>query len=268
MPKNSKEGTKFCVRNKAKKKPRFKGKRLSDMRKDGDVVKENNSSQSGSVPTNNPDQVVNNEDITTDKSASARKLENVSLEPPNTPETDGVTTTQSTQLEEQGYQIVYIENIRKTVESMHKCKNGAIIACEDASKRAGLSSSYHFECTKCKQSVDMDTSKPVEGKVRSFDVNRRTNFAMGELGLGREALATICEILNMPHPVSDSAYQKHNQSVNLATRKVLYEKLNGAGHRVRGLFQKDATEVLDIAVSFDGTWSKRGFTLREKMRRE
>lgn len=105
----------------------------------------------------------------------------------------------------------------------------------------------------------MDTSKPVEGKARSFDVNRRTNFAMGELGLGREALATICEILNIPPPVSDSAYQKHNQSVNLATRKV-FEKLNNAGHRVRGLLQKDATEVLDIAVSFDGTWSKRGFT--------
>ena len=119
------------------------------MRKDGDVVKENNSSQSGSVPTNDPDQVVNNEDITTDKSASARKLENVTLEAPKTPKTDEVTTRQSTQLGEQGYRIVYIENIRKTVESMHKCKNGLFIAYEDASKRAGLSCSYHFECTKC-----------------------------------------------------------------------------------------------------------------------
>ena len=70
----------------------------------------------------------------------------------------------------------------------------------------------------------MDTSKPVEGKARSFDVNRRTNFAKGELGLGREALSTICEILNMPPSVSDSAYQKHNRSVNLATKNVLEEK--------------------------------------------
>ena len=110
------------------------------MRKDGDVVKENNSSQSGSVLTNDPDQAVNNEDITTDKSASARKLENVTLGAPKTPKIDEVTTRQSTQLEEQGYRIVYIQNIRKTVESMHKCKNGILIACEDASKRAGLSS--------------------------------------------------------------------------------------------------------------------------------
>ena len=106
----------------------------------------------------------------------------------------------------------------------------------------------------------MDTSKPVEGKARSFDINRRTNFAMDELGLGREALATICKILNMPPPVSDSAYQKHNHSVNLATRKVLKERLNDAGHQVRTFLQKDDTEILDVAVSFDGTWSKRGFT--------
>ena len=141
---------------------------------------------------------------------------------------------------------------------MHKCKNGTIVTCEGTSKRAGLSSSYYFECTKCRQRVDMD--KPVEGKVRSFDINRRTNFAMGELGLGREALATICDILNMPPPVSDSAYQKHNRSVNLATRKVLEERLNDAGHQVRTFLQKDDTEILDVAVSFDGTWSKRGFT--------
>jgi hypothetical protein len=143
---------------------------------------------------------------------------------------------------------------------MHNCKNGTIIASEDDSKRAGLSSSFYFECTVCKQRVNMDTSKPVEGKAHSFDVNRRTNFTMGELGLGREALATICEILNMPPPVSDSAYQKHNQSVNLATRKVLDEKLSDASRRVRKFHQKDDTEVVSIAVSFDGTWSKRGFT--------
>ncbi|CAB3984028.1 Hypothetical predicted protein [Paramuricea clavata] len=177
------------------------------------------------------DRVINNEDLVTVKSTSARKLENASSELPQTPEF----TRQNSQEEKDGYRIVYIENIRKAVEMMHKCKNGTIITCEDVSKRAGLSSSYYFECTKCRQRVDMDTSKPVEGKARSFDVNRRTNFAMGELGLGREALATICEILNMPPPVSDSAYEKHNRS-------------------------KDDAEILDVAVSFDGTWSKRGFT--------
>ncbi|CAB4031997.1 Hypothetical predicted protein [Paramuricea clavata] len=245
MPKGSKEGTKLRVRNKSTKKNLFKGKRFADLRKDG----ENNGSQSASQQNAiTQDRVINNEDLVTVKSTSARKLENASSELPQTPEF----TRQNSQEEKDGYRIVYIENIRKAVEMMHKCKNGTIITCEDASKRAGLSSSYYFECTKCRQRVDMDTSKPVEGKARSFDVNRRTNFAMGELGLGREALATICEILNMPPPVSDSAYQKHNRSVNLATQKVLEERLNDAGHRVRTFLQKDDAEILDVAVKAYG----------------
>ncbi|CAB3979912.1 Hypothetical predicted protein [Paramuricea clavata] len=253
MPKGSKEGTKLRVRNKSTKKNLFKGKRFADLRKDGENIGSQSASQQNAITQ---DRVINNEDLVTVKSTSARKLENASSELPQTPEF----TRQNSQEEKDGYWIVYIENIRKAVETMHKCKNGTIITCEDASKRAGLSSSYYFECTKCRQKVDMDTSKPVEGKARSFDVNRRTNFAMGELGLGREALATICKILNMPPPVSDSAYQKHNRSVNLATRKVLEERLNDAGHRVRTFLQKDDAEILDVAVSFDGTWSKRGFT--------
>jgi hypothetical protein len=76
MPKGSREGIKFRVRNKAKKKPCFKGKRLSDMRKAGEVLKENVTSQSGSIQTNTPDQVANNGDLSTVKSTSERKLEN------------------------------------------------------------------------------------------------------------------------------------------------------------------------------------------------
>lgn len=79
---------------------------------------------------------------------------------------------------------------------------------------------------------------------------------MGEVGLGREALATICEILKMPSPVSDSAYQKHNKSRNLATNDVLEDKLSEGRRRLRKCLEnEDETEILDVALSFDGTWS-------------
>ncbi|CAB3985376.1 Hypothetical predicted protein [Paramuricea clavata] len=69
---------------------------------------------------------------------------------------------------------------------------------------------------------------------------------MGELGLGWEILLTICDILNTGPPVySDSAYQKHNQSVNLATRKVLEERLNiGAAGRL------DVIKELNMSAGF------------------
>lgn len=278
MPKGLREGLKSRVKNKSRKKPCFKGKRSSEICKDAHVENENRVPIRGSITESvdsslpNPSeshQVMENEDMlkeTEIKSTSARKLEHGNETPtplPQTPEGQGRSKRHPpTNLpEEEGYRVVYVENIRKAMESMHKCKKGNIKVVEDTSKRAGLSSTFYFECTVCKHRVDMDTSMKVEGKARSFDVNRRTNFAMGELGLGREALATICEILNMPQPISDSAYQKHNKSVNLATRRVLEEKLSESGHRLRKfLHNDDETETLDIAVSFDGTWSKRGFT--------
>ena len=39
--------------------------------------------------------------------------------------------------------------------------------------------------------------------------------------------------------------------------------MKGAGQRLRQLMENDAVcsiEILAIAVSFDGTWAKRGFT--------
>ena len=82
MPKGSKEGTKLRVRNKSRKKNCFKGNRFSDLRKDG----KNNGSQSASQQNaNTQDRVINNEDLVTIKSTSARKLENASSELPQTP---------------------------------------------------------------------------------------------------------------------------------------------------------------------------------------
>ena len=58
----------------------------------------------------------------------------------------------------------------------------------------------------------MDTQKPVEGKACSFDVELIFLW-MSWAQVGK--LLTICDILNISPPVySDSAYQKHNQSVN------------------------------------------------------
>ena len=97
------------------------------------------------------------------------------------------------------------------MESMHKCKKRKITMVDDASKRAVLSSFYYFECTSCKHRVYMVTSKKKnEGKPCLFDVNQRFAFAIyGELERGREALATICDILNMPYRGIPTFPRKH-----------------------------------------------------------
>ena len=78
------------------------------------------------------------------------------------------------------------------------------------------------------------------------------------MGVGREAIAVMCDILNMPPPCQTKAlYIAHMDAVD--------EKLAKARAHVHELHKKerpDLTEddIIEIAVSFDGTWSKRGFT--------
>ena len=93
-----------------------------------------------------------------------------------------------------------------------------------------------------------------------IDVNRRSAYAMSEVDLGRAGLATSCEIMNLPQPVADCNFQDYNK----ATMEICDEKLQEAASELRTQMADDpginAQTVLDVAVSFDGSWSKRGFT--------
>ena len=82
--------------------------------------------------------------------------------------------------------------------------------------------------------------------------------------MGYEGLASFCGIMNMPC-MSTSAYQKQVDSILDVVEDYTKEELTQAGQRLRNIvldenpdFDKDDT--LDVAVSFDGTWAKWGFT--------
>ena len=158
--------------------------------------------------------------------------------------------------------IVSLKNLKAAMELMHKCKGGQILLVDDYSKRHGLCNSMYFECTLCKHRVYLKTSEKA-GAVA--DVNRRAAFAASEVGLGREGLAVICEIMSLPQPVSDSNFQDHNKAIHDATIKCVNSNMQEAAYELRKKIMEENPEmseesIMDITVSFDGTWSKRGFT--------
>ena len=154
--------------------------------------------------------------------------------------------------EVQEYRLTDVETLRKAMEQMHNCKGGKIHVKELS--RSGLGSSLLFQCSLCAHKVHMDPAKEMPGIVKTFDINRRTVYASGELGLGRESLATLCEIMNLPSPVYDNCYQDHIKSIHSTTKVVLEKKLREQNSDI------EADSVIDVSVSFDRTWSKRGFT--------
>lgn len=163
-----------------------------------------------------------------------------------------------------GYRVTDIENMCEAMKQMHSCKSCKINVKE--LNRYGLGSTLVFECSVCGHQVHMDTSKKVPGTVKCYDVNRRSVYSAGELGIGREGLAILCDIMNLPYPLYDQAFQSHAESIHRATKSVLDTKLALAAKKLKEFYKTEYPDnftegsVLNVPVSFDGTWSKRGFT--------
>ena len=70
--------------------------------------------------------------------------------------------------------------------------------------------------------------------------------------------------MNMPC-LSKQAYYKQIETILDVLEKVTKEELISAGQKLRNMILEetggpDTGDVVDPAVSFDGTWAKRGFT--------
>lgn len=99
---------------------------------------------------------------------------------------------------------------------------------------------------------------------KSYDINRRAVYHAIESGCGYEGLAAFCSIMNMPC-LSKPAYYKQVDNILEALEDEAREDMRRAGERLRQHIleenpEKDKDATLDAAVSFDGTWAKRGFT--------
>lgn len=70
--------------------------------------------------------------------------------------------------------------------------------------------------------------------------------------------------MNMPC-LSKQAYYKQVETILDVLEKVTKEELISAGQKLRNMILEETGgpntgDVVDAAVSFDGTWAKRGFT--------
>ena len=106
----------------------------------------------------------------------------------------------------------------------------------------------------------MSTSR----KTSYYDVNVKANLAMAELGNGREAMATFSYIIGMPPPSSQSNWDTHSKNLGKSLTPVIEAQFNSAAKSLRHCLQKDNPEVvedniIDVGVSFDGTWHHKGF---------
>ena len=125
-------------------------------------------------------------------------------------------------------------------------------------------SSLNMVCDSCKNVEVLDTSDSVSRRGTSYDVNRRMVYSSIEIGYGYEGLVTLSSILNMPC-MTKSAYRTQLENILEVLESECKDEMKRVGVNVRETVLKENGEVdngqpVEIAVSFDGTWAKRGFT--------
>ena len=143
-------------------------------------------------------------------------------------------------------------------------KKGKLLLREDYKERYGLKSSLYVECSSCKNRTFLPTSKNITDEGKSYDINWRAVFAALELGIGFNSLETSCTRLDLKCLGNKSYYKQLDTILNIIEKDTL-EEMKFAGLRLGKVLQKEDQNVadetvLDIAVSFDGTWAKRGHT--------
>ena len=125
-------------------------------------------------------------------------------------------------------------------------------------KKQGISFEMMLSClnTECQWTYCFWTSKKKK-KVRSFDINRRVYYSLRRIGNGYEGLKRFLVLMNHPPPMTEKNYRKIAYAFNKGVKEVAGTVMQDACIEIR---RNSPDEIIDTAVSLDGTWQKRGFT--------
>ena len=132
------------------------------------------------------------------------------------------------------------------------CQHDTLTLNDRLSKKQGLSSLLVIKCLHCQYEKEFFTS---ERCIRGFDINKRTAYAMRVFGHGHSGIEKFTHLMNLPKPMTKNNYDKIINKVTAVTKEIGEQTMSDAAKDLK----VDPDEIVDVAVSCDGTWLKRGF---------
>lgn len=124
---------------------------------------------------------------------------------------------------------------------------------EDFSKRKGLYTALYLQCESCNSQIPIPISSVGTSKV--LTVNRKAVFANKCAGGSAASLHMLFRMLDMPQPVSKNVYTTHLLQAMVQAK----ESMKQARDEIHSLYGSvEDGEVVDVLVSCDGTWQRRG----------
>lgn len=156
-----------------------------------------------------------------------------------------------------------------------ECGEFSVSCGLDLTSKLGFCLELRFSCKDCpwrevvktskdvKSDLDLDNDEEMKStKKRDKEINVRMVSFVRSLGRGHSALTKFSMHTNSPEPMTRKNYRKIFMKVHGATQIVAEESMMKAAREVKEKKQIDLDnhneDVVDCAVSIDGTWQRRG----------
>ncbi|GBN26354.1 hypothetical protein AVEN_233389-1 [Araneus ventricosus] len=142
--------------------------------------------------------------------------------------------------------------------------------CESKTLNVHVKGSYGFShniaiiCETCQHQYNSTFSSEREVSSRKFDVNNKFVKAFLSIGKGHAALETFSMILGIP-AMDSRTFSNFLSDLVIKNKDFKKQVLDLSRDAVRGKYidcnsSLKNGEVIDVCVSYDGTWQKRGHT--------
>ena len=147
------------------------------------------------------------------------------------------------------------------------CKSPSVQFELSTGNANGFSVKGRLFCTTCSESIDEDYLCQRVGGAKStrapFEINSRATLAFRGIGCGFSAMNEWCGVMNMPYSMSQDAYTAHHKKIHTASIEMAKIVQCDSAKPIRDAYKDigvlpDKNGVLEIAVSFDGAWHRRG----------
>ena len=136
-------------------------------------------------------------------------------------------------------------------------------------EKHGLAHKLCVKCNYCGFSPSQHYSSPrISGQTKSewpaFEINRKSVDAFSSLGIGHRGKEKFCATVGMSG-MDSKTFTTHMSALSLESETLKENSLQQAREIVKNAYKTVHAElsndaVIDITVSYDGTWHKRGHT--------
>ncbi|KAM7284353.1 hypothetical protein ISCGN_001447, partial [Ixodes scapularis] len=158
----------------------------------------------------------------------------------------------------EGYRLVALSAIETLVSAL-LCPVccGSDLQLSESGK--GVQAQFVVVCPDCGDVARTPHSSTI-GHSRQIELAARISLASRECGIGYTKLTNFFAGINAPSPMHLRSYQDLGEKVHDASVRAASNVMSKAAEAVRETRESDSGDLMDVCVTYDGTWHKRGHT--------